>query len=421
MTPTAVLTIGEDTYELPIVEGADGQRAIDVRTLHARSGMIVLDEGLGSTAICRSAITTLDGARGELRYRGQRIEELADHADFLTVAHLLIFGELPTESTRATFADAVAAEASLPQEMQAWFGALPTDADPMAILCGAVAVVGTYYGQSVDLYDGDAVRTAVHRILGKLPTMAAVILRHADGAAWPQPGAERSYVGRLLSLLFEADADLPVPRDVALRALDVALLLQADHEQNTSTTAARVVGSTYASPYAIVAAAIGALSGPRHGGAGQAVASMLRQIVTETSGVRDFVERVKRKEEGALLMGFGHRVYATHDPRASILKRQADLLLTHRHDGDSLLDAARELETVARKDDYFIEHQLQPNFDFYACVVYHALGLPARIYPVLFALGRAAGWLAQWREMMLGKPRIVRPRQVYIGEMPRTP
>ncbi|MEK7703700.1 MAG: citrate/2-methylcitrate synthase [Myxococcota bacterium] len=420
MATSAVLTVGNDSYELPIVMGSDGARAIDIRTLHAQSGLTTLDEGLGSTAVCRSAITSLDAAQGRLHYRGYDVEELAARVGFLDVAHLLVWGELPTAVTRTSWLDEVAAEAPLPQEMSRWFATLPPHADPMAVMSAAVAILGGYYGPSVDLYDAEAVHAAVRRILGKLPTLAAAIVQRTDDGPWPIPNTKRDYIGRLLDTLFEDDAQLLVPREMAERALDVALLLQADHEQNTSTTAARIVGSTYASPYAVVAAGIGALSGPRHGGAGQAVASMLRQIVEDGGDVRGFVERVKHKQEGALLMGFGHRVYAARDPRAEVLAPHATRLLASLRAADPWLDVAQKLESLSREDDYFAERQLAPNFDFYACVIYRALALPVRMFPVLFALGRAAGWLAQWHEMMQDRPRIVRPRQLYIGKGTRT-
>ncbi|MCR8670207.1 citrate synthase [Agrococcus sp. HG114] len=406
--------------ELQVLEASDGRSAIDVAKLTKETGFTALDYGFVNTAATRSSITYIDGDEGILRYRGYPIEELAEQKTFLDVAHLLIYGELPSEDELATFDHRVRRHTLLHEDLRRFFDALPRDAHPMSALSSAVSALSTYYESDHDPRDPDKVDKQTIRLLAKMPVIAAYAHKKSIGQAFLYPDNSLSFVENYLKLNFGIEAEPYVQNPVMVRALERLLILHADHEQNASTSTVRLVGSTEANLFASVSAGIHALSGPLHGGANEAVLQMLRGIRDSGESVERFVERVKRKEQGVKLMGFGHRVYKNYDPRAKLVKQSAEEVLAQLGVRDPLLDIAQELEQVALADDYFKERKLYPNVDFYTGVIYKAMGFPERMFTVLFAIGRLPGWIAHWREMMLDPAtKIGRPQQLYVGPVER--
>jgi citrate synthase len=416
------VTLQHDGREssLEVLEATDGRSAIDVSKLTRETGLTALDYGFVNTAATRSSITYIDGDEGILRYRGYPIEELAEHKTFLDVAHLLIYGELPTEDELASFDHRVRRHTLLHEDLRRFFDALPRDAHPMSALSSAVSALSTYYESDHDPRDPEKVDKQTIRLLAKMPVIAAYAHKKSIGQAFLYPDNSMSFVENYLKLNFGIQAEPYVQNPVMVRALERLLILHADHEQNASTSTVRLVGSTEANLFASVSAGIHALSGPLHGGANEAVLQMLRGIRDSGESVERFVERVKRKEQGVKLMGFGHRVYKNYDPRAKLVKQSAEEVLAQLGVRDPLLDIAQELEQVALADDYFKERKLYPNVDFYTGVIYKAMGFPERMFTVLFAIGRLPGWIAHWREMMLDpQTKIGRPQQLYVGPVER--
>ena len=420
MTETARLQVGETTLELPIEHGTAGQAAVNVGKLLSGAGLTTLDYGYANTAPTRSAITFLDGEAGILRYRGYPIEQLAEGATFLEVAYLLIHGELPTNEQLGRWNDDIRRHTLLHEEFKRIFDGFPKDAHPMAILASAVAALSTFYQAGDDPDDPAAVELQTVRLLAKLPTIAAFAYKKSIGQPFIYPDNGLDYEANFLRMMFAVPSEPYVVDAKASAALRTLLILHADHEQNCSTSTVRLVGSSHANLYVSVSAGIAALWGPLHGGANQEVLEMLQAIAAEGGGVGRWVDRAKNHDDPFKLMGFGHRVYRNYDPRARIIKGQADALLAALGSRDELLDIARELEQVALSDEYFIERKLYPNVDFYSGLIYRALGLPIEMFTVMFAIGRLPGWIAHWREMMADpETRIGRPRQLYVGPAER--
>jgi citrate synthase len=410
------LTFPGGEAQFPIVPSVDGASGIDMSTLTRKTGYTALDQGFVNTASTRSAITFIDGEKGILRYRGYPIEELAQQSTYLEVAWLLIYGELPSASELEEFDEKIRRHTLLHEDLKQFFGALPHTAHPMSMLSSAVSALSTYYEDSLNVHDPEQVEISTIRLLAKLPVIAAYAHKKSLGQAFLYPDNSLSFVDNFLRLNFGTMAEPYEVNPVLSKALDRLLILHEDHEQNASTSTVRLVGSTEANIFASVSAGINALYGPLHGGANEAVLKMLGQIRDSGEGVAKFVERVKKKEEGVRLMGFGHRVYKSYDPRAKLVKESADEVLEALGVQDPLLDLARELEQIALADEYFIERRLYPNVDFYTGVIYKAMGFPARMFTVLFAIGRLPGWIAHWREMNDDPAtKIGRPQQLYVG------
>ena len=404
----------------PIKEATDGASSVDISTFTKQTGLTTFDSGFVNTAATSSAITYIDGDQGILRYRGYPIEQVAANSTFLEVAWLLIYGELPTPQQLETFDNTVRRHTLLHEDLKRLFDALPHSAHPMSVLSSAVSALSTYYGDSLDPKDPEQVEMSTIRLLAKLPVIAAYAHKKSVGQAFLYPDNDRSFIDNFLWLNFGLMAEPYETNPVLVKALDRLLILHEDHEQNASTSTVRLVGSTEANLFASISAGINALSGPLHGGANEAVLSMLGEIRDSGEGVRRFVERVKNKEDGIRLMGFGHRVYKNYDPRAKLVKESADAVLAELGVKDDLLDIAKELEEIALADDYFIERKLYPNVDFYTGVIYKAMGFPTRMFTVLFAIGRLPGWIAHWREMNSDPSvRIGRPQQLYTGPTAR--
>lgn len=417
---TATLSFPGGTAQLPILPAVDGASSIDVSSLTRQTGLTALDYGFVNTASTRSAITYIDGGNGILRYRGYPIEELASHSTYLEVAWLLIYGSLPTADELVEFDERIRRHTLLHEDLKRFFSALPHTAHPMAVLSSAVAALSTYYEDTSDPNDPEHVELTTIRLLAKLPVIAAYAHKKSIGQAFLYPDNSLSFVENFLRLNFGNMAEPYVVDPTLSDALDRLLILHADHEQNASTSTVRLVGSTGANLFTSISAGIQALSGPLHGGANEAVLQMLARIQDSGEGVGKFVDRVKRKEDGVKLMGFGHRVYKNYDPRAKLVKESADAVLAGLGVDDPLLDIAKELEQFALEDDYFKERRLYPNVDFYTGVIYKAMGFPTRMFTVLFAIGRLPGWIAHWREMNLDpQSKIGRPQQLYTGDPER--
>jgi citrate synthase len=402
---------------VPATEGSDG---FDTSKLLARTGRVALDVGFVNTASCTSAITFIDGDAGILRYRGYPIDQLAEHSTFLEVSYLLIHGELPTAEQLERFDGSIRRHTLLHEDLKQFFNGFPRDAHPMPVLSSAVSALSTFYQDSLDPFNDEQVELSTHRLLAKLPTIAAYAYKKSVGQPFLYPDNSCGLVENFLRMTFGFPAEpYEVDPDMA-RALDMLFILHADHEQNCSTSTVRLVGSAQANLFASVSAGINALFGPLHGGANQAVLEMLQDIRADGGNIPRFVERVKNREPGVKLMGFGHRVYKNYDPRAAIVKRTADTILGKLGSSNELLDLAQQLEEIALKDDYFVSRKLYPNVDFYTGLIYQAMGFPIRMFTVLFALGRLPGWIAQWREMINDPAtKIGRPRQLYTGATER--
>jgi len=422
--PTESLTITDNRtgkkYEVPIADGTI--RAPDLRQIKTSDddfGLMSYDPAFMNTVSCRSAIAFIDGDRGILEYRGYPIEQLAEKSTFLEVAYLLVHGELPTKTQLADWSTQIANHYMLHENIKKFIDGFHHEAHPMGMLLSTVGALSTFYPESKNIFDAATRRKQIHRLLGKMPTLAAYAHRHCLGLPYEYPDPRLSYVGNFMAMLWKRTGaeDRYTPHPALERALDILLILHADHEQNCSTSAMRVVGSSHPDPFCATAAAIGALFGPLHGGANEEVLKMLREIGSKDK-VPDYIKRVKTGE--MKLMGFGHRVYKNYDPRASIIKKAAyDVFAVT--GTNPMLELAIELERIALSDDYFVSRKLYPNVDFYSGLIYEALGFPAEMFTVLFAVARTAGWLAQWQEMLLDKEqKIARPRQVFTGHRQRT-
>lgn len=410
---TAKLTVGDKSYELTLIEGTEGEKALDITKLRQESGLVTLDSGYMDTGACTSAITFLDGERGILKYRGYPIEELAEHSTFTEVSYLLIYGNLPSAGELKAFEQKIASYDDIPEGLKKIITAFPKDAHPMAVLSASMVALSSFYpkmcAQDLTKEQRDEVMV---QLMGQLKVMTAFAHRHATGQAPVKSDKSLDYSSDFLHMM----TGKPVDKEVA-KALDVLLILHADHEQNCSTSTVRMVGSSKANPFATISGGVNALWGPLHGGANQAVLEMLEDIKNEGISYQQFLEQVKDKKSASRLMGFGHRVYKNFDPRAKIIKKATDTVLSKLGVKDPLLDIAKGLEETALKDPYFVERKLYPNVDFYSGIIYRALGIPTEMFTVMFALGRLPGWMAQWKEMLEAPGfKIARPRQIYTGE-----
>ena len=419
MTDDATFSAAGKDLTFPLVKASEGNDGYDVSALLKETGNVTLDTGFVNTAACTSDITYIDGGQGILRYRGYPIEQLASQSTFVEVAYLLIYGELPTSDQLGQFEERIRRHTMLHEDLKAFFNGFPRDAHPMPVLSSAVSALGTFYQDSLDPFDPEQVEISTVRLLAKLPTIAAYAHKKSVGQPFLYPDNSLSLTENFLRMTFGFPAE-PYELDPEIvRALDQLFILHADHEQNCSTSTVRLVGSAHANLFNSVSAGIHALSGPLHGGANQAVLEMLQQIQASDDGAETFMKRVKNKEDGVRLMGFGHRVYKSYDPRAAIVKDTAHTIL-EKMGGDEQLEIAMKLEEVALADDYFVERNLYPNVDFYTGLIYTAMGFHPKMFTVLFAIGRLPGWIAQWREMIEDKDtKIGRPRQIYTGPTER--
>ena len=403
---------------LPVIVGSEDEHAVDIKALRADTGYITLDTGFMNTGSTTSAITYLDGEQGILRYRGYSIEELAEKSDFVETSYLLINGKLPTKAERLAFSTALTRHSLIHEDMHHFFAGFPPTSHPMAVLSAMVTSMSAYYPDSLDR--NSAIDLHITRILSKVRTIAAFAFKKSIGQPLMYPKNSLRYCGNFLHMMFAVPSEEYEVSPVLEKAVNQLLILHADHEQNCSTSTVRMVGSSGANLYASIAAGILALWGPLHGGANQAVIEMLEDIRTSGIDGKKFIEDVKNKKDNRRLMGFGHRVYKNFDPRAKILKKMCDEVLTHLGIQDPLLDIAKSMEEIALKDDYFISKKLYPNVDFYSGIIYRALGIPTNMFTVMFALGRLPGWIAHWKEMVEDKDtKIGRPRQIYTGEKHR--
>ena len=414
---SARLEIGGKAVDLPVVIGTEQERAIDISKLRALTGAVTLDEGFVNTGSTASSITFLDGEKGILRYRGYPIEVLAEKCDFVEVSYLLIYGKLPTEAELNVFRTALSHHTMIHEDMRSFYGGFPRDAHPMAIVGSVVGALSTFYQDSLDVRDPRQVEVSVHRLMAKLPTIAAYAHKKSIGQPLIYPRNDLSYCENFLQMMFAVPCEeYHVDPDFA-DALDMLLIVHADHEQNCSTSTVRMVGSSDANLFASISAGISALWGPLHGGANQACVEMLEKIGADGGNVKKYVDLAKKKDSGFRLMGFGHRVYKNYDPRARLIKATCDRLLAKIARHDPIFDIAQQLEEVALADEYFVERKLYPNVDFYSGVIYRAMGIPVQMFTVLFAIGRLPGWIAHWNEMHHSPTKkICRPRQVYTGE-----
>lgn len=416
MGDTARLEYGGKTIELPVVTGTEGEKALDVSKLRASTGMITLDPGYMNTGSCRSAITFLDGEKGILRYRGYPIEQLAGKSTFLEIAYLLVFGELPNKGEFEEFRESITHHSMIHEDMRRFYDGFPKDAHPMAILSSAVSALSTFYQDTHNPKDETAVRMSIYRLIAKIPTIAAYAYKKSIGQPFVYPDNSMEYCSNFLNMMFSVPCEKYHVNPTQAKALDLLLILHADHEQNCSTSTMRIVGSSMANLFASTAAGIAALWGPLHGGANQAVIEMLQVIQKDGGNIKKFIDMAKDKTSGFRLSGFGHRVYKNFDPRAKIIKKSCDEVLSKMGKRTPLLDIAKEIEEIALKDEYFIERKLYPNVDFYSGIIYSAIGIPVNMFTGMFAIGRLPGWIAQWCEMMKDPDlKIGRPRQIYTG------
>ena len=407
--------------EYAVIPATQGPSGIDISNLITNTGLTVFDQGFVNTASTKSAITFIDGDKGILRYRGYPIEQLAANKSFLETSYLLIHGELPTSAEAEEFDQSLRRHTLIHEGMKDFFKAFPQNAHPMSVISAGVSALSTFYQDSLDTKDPEQVEISTLRLLAKLPVIASYAYKSSIGQALVYPDNSYSLVENFLKMTFGNYAEDYSQNSVVTQALDTLLLLHADHEQNCSTSTVRLVGSSNANLFASVASGINALSGPSHGGANEAVLEMLSSIQNSGESVSQYVDRIKNKEDGIRLMGFGHRIYKSFDPRATIVKQTADQVLDELGINDPMLEIAKELEAVALSDEYFAERKLYPNVDFYTGVIYKALGFPPRMFTPLFAVGRLPGWIAHWREMMEDpSTRIGRPQQLYTGPTERS-
>jgi len=416
---TATIVLEGKSYELPVVRGTEGEKAVDISGLRKASGFVTLDRGYENTGSCRSAITFIDGEKGVLRYRGFAIEDLAEHSTFTEVAYLLLYGELPAVTQLEEFSTFLNESSLIHEDMLHFFLGFPAGSHPMGILATTVASLSTFYPIPEQL-DGKAERQILANLISQVRTIAAISYKKSIGEPLVYPSYKLRYVPNFLTMMFSSPVkDFRLDDDI-VRAIDLFFILHADHEQNCSTSTVRMTGSSLANVYAVISAGISALWGPRHGGANQAVITMLQQMHDEGGDGTEFIRRAKDLNTTDRLMGFGHRVYKSYDPRAAILKKHCHKLLNKPGMNDPLFDIAQRLEEIALKDDYFLSRNLYPNVDFYSGLILRAAGIPYDMFTVLFAIGRTPGWLAHWREMYHGEDfRIARPRQIYTGHSVR--
>ena len=420
MADVATIKTDEHELEISILEGTENERALDISKLRKETGLITIDEGYVNTGSTRSSITFLNGEQGILRYRGYPIEDLASKCDFVEVCYLLIYGELPTQSQLDNFRMSIRHHTMLHEDMRMFYNGFPRDAHPMATLSSVVSAMSTFYQDALDPSDPQHVEICIQRLIAKLPTIAAYSHKKSIGQPFIYPDNDLTYVENFLRMMFAVPCEPYVIDPDFVKALNMLLIVHADHEQNCSTSTVRMVGSSDANLFASIAAGICALWGPLHGGANEAVVNMLTQIKEDNGDVDKYVNLAKDKTHGFRLMGFGHRVYKNFDPRARIIKTACDTLLEKMNIDDPLFEIAQKLEEVALKDEYFVQRKLYPNVDFYSGVIYRAIGIPVRMFTVLFAMGRLPGWIAHWKEMHASEnKRICRPRQVYTGENAR--
>ncbi len=413
---TASITLAGKSTDLPVVHGTAGDDGVDIGELRAQTGVVTLDNGYRNTGSCTSAITYLDGDAGILRYRGYPIEQLAEKSTFLEVAYLLIYGELPNRPQLDTFVDSITRHSLIHEEMRRFFDSFPKNAHPMAVLSAGASALSTFYQDSHDPFNPDHVEISTHRLLAKMPTIAAWAYKKSIGQPYVYPRNELDYSANFLNMMFSVPAEPYVVDPVVAEALDLLLVLHADHEQNCSTSTVRMVGSSHANLFASISAGLDALWGPLHGGANQAAIEMLEQIAADGGDVAKYVAKAKDKKDQYRLMGFGHPVYHNFDPRAKIIKAAADRVLQALGRNDPLFEIAQRLAEVALNDEYFIERKLYPNVDFYSGLIYRAIGFPNSMFTAMFAIGRMPGWIAHWREMIADPAtKVGRPRQVYVG------
>jgi citrate synthase len=415
----ATLTIGEDTKDYAIMDGTVGPQVIDVRKLYANTGMFTYDPGFTSTASCDSGLTYIDGDEGILLHRGYPIGQLAEQSSFMEVCYLLLNGELPSKAELDEFITTITRHTMVHEQLTTFYRGFRRDAHPMAIMCGVVGALSAFYHDSTDINDPEQRTIASHRLIAKMPTIAAMAYKYSVGQPFVYPRNDLSYTANFLRMTFSVPAEAYDPDPVIVDAMDKIFILHADHEQNASTSTVRLAGSSGANPFACIAAGIACLWGPAHGGANEAALNMLREIGT-VDRIPEYIARAKNKDDPFRLMGFGHRVYKNYDPRATVMQKTAKDVLEKLGVNDPVFDVAKELEQIALNDPYFIEKKLYPNVDFYSGVILSAIGFPTEMFTVLFALARTVGWVAQWNEMISDPAqKIGRPRQLYTGPAER--
>ncbi|MFO7824891.1 MAG: citrate synthase [Cyclobacterium sp.] len=421
MSDNAKLSFKGKEYELPVIEGTENEQAIDIAKLRGQSGLITIDPGYKNTGSTKSAITFLDGEEGILRYRGYNIEDLAENSNFLEVSYLLINGELPTASQYEGFSNRITKHTLVHEDIKKILDGFPSVAHPMGVLSSLICSLTAFYPNSLDPNNSDEeIQLSIVRLMAKMPTFAAWAYKNKMGHPVNYPDNNLDYCGNFMKMMFALPSEKYEVDPVISKALDQLLILHADHEQNCSTSTVRIVGSSQASIYASISAGINALWGPLHGGANQSVIEMLESIKADGGDSKKYLEKAKDKNDPFRLMGFGHRVYKNFDPRARIIKKAADDVLDKLGISDPVLEIAKELETAALNDPYFVDRKLYPNVDFYSGIIYRALGIPTDMFTVMFALGRLPGWIAQWKEMRENNEPIGRPRQVYVGSTDRS-
>jgi citrate synthase len=419
-TDVASLTYRDRSVELPVIRGSEDEIAADISSLRSATGLITMDVGYVNTGAASSAITYLDGERGILRYRGYPIEQLAESSTFLEVAYLLIYGDLPSREQLDHFVAEITHHTLIREEMRHFFDSFPHDAHPMAVLASGTVGMSTFYPDSHEIYDPAAVELTTLRLIAKLPTLAAWSFKKAVGQAYVYPRNDLGYAANLLHMMFAVASEPYEVKSEVAEALDLLLILHADHEQNCSTATVRMVGSAHTNLYASISAGIDALWGPLHGGANEAVIRTLERIVADGGNVQKYVDRAKDPNDKFKLAGFGHRVYKNFDPRATIIKKAADRVLVATGADEQLFEVAQQLEEVALHDEYFVQRKLYPNVDFYSGLIYRAIGFPKNMFTNCFAIGRLPGWIAQWQEMIADpETKIGRPRQIYTGPAER--
>jgi citrate synthase len=415
MTKTLNLTTEGGDITLPLMEGSVGPDVVDIRKLYGQSGMFTYDPGFTSTASCQSAITYIDGDEGILLHRGYPIDQLAEQSSFMEVAYLLLHGDLPKQKELDEFAYTISRHTMVHEQLATFYRGFRRDAHPMAIMCGVVGALSAFYHDSTDITDPQQRLIASHRLIAKMPTIAAMAYKYSIGQPFLYPQNDLSYTGNFLRMTFGVPAETYEVNPIVEKAMDRIFILHADHEQNASTSTVRLAGSSGANPFACIAAGIACLWGPAHGGANEAALNMLREI-GDVKHIKEYVARAKDKNDPFRLMGFGHRVYKNYDPRAKVMQQTAEEVLKELNLSDPVLDVARELEHIALNDEYFIEKKLYPNVDFYSGIILNAIGFPTEMFTALFALARTVGWVAQWNEMISDpEQKIGRPRQLYVG------
>ncbi len=416
---TVTLNAGDQEFSYPRLPGSVGPDVIDIRKLYGQTGMFTYDPGFTSTASCQSAITYIDGDQGVLLHRGYPIDQLAEQSTFMEVAHLLLHGDLPSKAELDEFVTTITYHTMVHEQLAAFYRGFRRDAHPMAIMCGVVGALSSFYHDSTDITDPTQRLIASHRLIAKMPTIAAMAYKYSIGQPFLYPQNNLSYTGNFLRMTFGVPAEEYHVNPIVEKAMDRIFILHADHEQNASTSTVRLAGSSGANPFACIAAGIACLWGPAHGGANEAALNMLREI-GDVKNIPEYIKRAKDKDDPFRLMGFGHRVYKNFDPRAKVMKQTADEVLKELGKTDPVLDVAKELEHIALNDPYFIDKKLYPNVDFYSGIILNAIGFPTEMFTALFALARTVGWVAQWNEMIADpEQKIGRPRQLYVGATQR--